>query len=192
MSDEIHFKPIAELAGLLEAKKLSSLELTQAMIGRTKAVEPQVKAFNSFDEAGALAQAIVSDERRAAGRARGPLDGIPVGLKDVIAVAGQPLTASSKMLANFVSPYDATVTEKLKNAGAVVWGRLNLDEFAMGSSTENSANGPTSNPWDLTRVPAVPRAAAPRRSPPAKRRRPSAPIRAAQCASRRRCAGSSA
>src|SRR5882724_8384611 len=152
MSDEIYFKPIAELAELLAAKKLSSLELTQAIIARTKAVEARVRAFNSFDEADALAQAAASDARRAAGQARGPLDGIPVGLKDVISVAGQPLTASSKMLANFISPYDATVTTKLKNAGAVVWGRLNLDEFAMGSSTENSANGPTSNPWDLTRV----------------------------------------
>jgi aspartyl-tRNA(Asn)/glutamyl-tRNA(Gln) amidotransferase subunit A len=153
MSEEIYFKSVAELAGLLETRKISALELAQAVIGRTKAVEARVKAFNSFDEASALAQAIVSDERREAGQARGPLDGIPVGLKDVISVAGQPLTASSKMLANFVSPYDATVTQKLKNAGAVLWGRLNLDEFAMGSSTENSANGPTSNPWDLTRVP---------------------------------------
>src|SRR5882724_394867 len=153
MSDEIYFKPIAELAELLAAKKLSSLELTQAMIGRTKAVEARVKAFNSYDEADALAQAIVSDERRAMGQARGPLDGIPVGLKDVISVANQPLTASSRILANFISPYDATATQKLKRAGAVVWGRLNLDEFAMGSSTENSANGPTCNPWDLTRVP---------------------------------------
>jgi len=132
---------------------LSSVELTLAVVARTKAVDGRVRAFNSYDEADALAQAAASDARRAAGQARGPLDGIPVGLKDVIAVAGQPLTASSKMLANFVSPYDATVTTKLKNAGAVLWGRLNLDEFAMGSSTENSANGPTSNPWDLTRVP---------------------------------------
>jgi aspartyl-tRNA(Asn)/glutamyl-tRNA(Gln) amidotransferase subunit A len=76
-----------------------------------------------------------------------------VGIKDVISVAGQPLTASSRMLENFVSPYDATVTERLKDAGAVCWGRLNLDEFAMGSSTENSAFGATSNPWDLERVP---------------------------------------
>jgi len=89
----------------------------------------------------------------AAGQSRGALDGIPIALKDVIAVAGQPLTASSRMLANFVSPYDATVTTKLKNAGAVLWGRLNCDEFAMGSSTENSAFHPTGNPWDVTRVP---------------------------------------
>jgi aspartyl-tRNA(Asn)/glutamyl-tRNA(Gln) amidotransferase subunit A len=150
---ELFFQPITQLAAALEAKTLSSVELTRAVIARTKAVEPRVHAFNSFDEADALAQAAASDARRAAGQARGPLDGIPIGLKDVIAVAGQPLTASSKMLANFVSPYDATVTAKLKNAGAVLWGRLNCDEFAMGSSTENSAFGPTFNPWDTTRVP---------------------------------------
>lgn len=153
MADELHFKPLTELAALLAAKKLSSRELTQAIVARTKAVDAKVKAFNSFDEADALAQAEASDRRRAVGEARGPLDGIPIGLKDVISVKGQPLTASSKMLANFVSPYDATVTEKLKHAGAVTWGRLNLDEFAMGSSTENSAFHTTCNPWDLSRVP---------------------------------------
>ncbi len=153
MSSELFFQPIAQLAAALDAKKFSSVELTRAVIARTKAVEARVHAFNSFDEAAVLAQAAASDARRAAGQARGPLNGIPIGLKDVIAVAGQPLTASSKILANFVSPYDATVTVKLKHAGAVLWGRLNCDEFAMGSSTENSANGPTSNPWDLARVP---------------------------------------
>jgi aspartyl-tRNA(Asn)/glutamyl-tRNA(Gln) amidotransferase subunit A len=153
MSDEHIFKPATELAAALEAKKISAVELTQAVVARTKAVDARVRAFNSYDEADALAQAAASDARRAAGQARGPLDGIPVGMKDVISVAGQPLTASSKMLANFVSPYDATVTEKLRRAGAVVWGRLNLDEFAMGSSTENSAFGATRNPWDLSRVP---------------------------------------
>ncbi len=114
---------------------------------------PDWGAFNSCDEADALAQAADSDARRAAGRACGPLDGIPIGLKDVIAVRNQPLTASSRMLANFISPYDATVTEKLRTAGAVLYGRLNCDEFAMGSSTENSAFHPTGNPWDVTRVP---------------------------------------
>ncbi len=153
MSSELFYHSIAELASALEAKTLSSVELTKAIVARTRAVDPRVKAFNSFDEADALAQAAASDARRAAGETRGALDGIPVGLKDVIAVEGQPLTASSRMLANFVSPYDATVTQKLKQAGAVCWGRLNLDEFAMGSSTENSAFGPTSNPWDLARVP---------------------------------------
>ena len=153
MSSELFFKPLTELADLLAAKTISSTELTQAVIARTKAVDSQVKAFNSFDEADALSQAAASDTRRAAGQARGPLDGIPIGFKDVIAVAGQPLTASSKMLANFISPYDATVTQKLKQAGAVCWGRLNLDEFAMGSSTENSAFHTTRNPYDLERVP---------------------------------------
>ena len=145
--------PATQLAELLRTGKLSAVELTQTHLDRIKAVEPRVKAFNSYDAANALAQAKASDERRAAGQARGPLDGIPVGLKDVIAVEGQPLTCSSKILANFVSPYDATVTTRLKAAGAVLLGRLNMDEFAMGSSTENSAVGPTANPWDLTRVP---------------------------------------
>lgn len=153
MSADLHFQSIAELAALLASRQLSAVELTNAIIGRTKAVEGKVKAFNSSDEAAALAQAAESDARRARGEGRGPLDGIPIGLKDVIAVTDQPLTASSRMLANFVSPYDATVTAKLKQAGAVLWGRLNCDEFAMGSSTENSAFGVTSNPWDLTRVP---------------------------------------
>jgi aspartyl-tRNA(Asn)/glutamyl-tRNA(Gln) amidotransferase subunit A len=153
MSVPLHYQTVAALASQLAAGKLSSVELTRAVLARTNAVEERVHAFNSFDEADALAQAGASDARRAAGQCRGPLDGIPIGLKDVIAVTGQPLTASSKMLAQFVSPYDATVTESLRRAGAVLHGRLNCDEFAMGSSTENSAFGPTHNPWDLTRTP---------------------------------------
>jgi len=153
MPEALHDLTLTELSALLAARRISAVELLQAVIARTRAVDGRVRAFNSFDEADALAQAAASDARRAAGQALGPLEGIPVGLKDVIAVAGQPLTASSRMLANYVSPYDATVTRRLKSAGAVVWGRLNLDEFAMGSSTENSATHPTCNPWDLTRVP---------------------------------------
>lgn len=149
----LHFQTIAELSARLERRELSAVELMQALIARTQAVEPRVHAFNSRDEADALAQAAASDARRAAGQARGPLDGIPIGLKDVIAVRDQPLTASSRMLQNFVSPYDATVTRRLKDAGAVLWGRLSCDEFAMGSSNENSAFGPVANPWDLARVP---------------------------------------
>ena len=153
MAEELIYQPLAQLAALLETGKLSSVELMQACLARTKAVESRVRAFNSFDEAAALADARAADERRARGRARGALDGVPVGMKDVIAVEGQPLTASSRMLANYVSPYDATATVKLRAAGMIPWGRLNLDEFAMGSSTENSAFGPTANPWDLSRVP---------------------------------------
>ncbi len=153
MSSPLFYQTLAELSAKLEAKQISAVELMQAVVERTKAVDGRVKAFNSFDETDALFQARASDERRAQGKALGALDGIPIGLKDVIAVAGQPLTCSSKILANFVSPYDATVTRKLKEAGAVCWGRLNMDEFAMGSSTENSAFGVTHNPWDLERVP---------------------------------------
>jgi aspartyl-tRNA(Asn)/glutamyl-tRNA(Gln) amidotransferase subunit A len=112
-----------------------------------------VRAFLHRDEADALAQARASDERRARGEARGPLEGVPIGIKDVIAVKDQPLTCASRMLEKFISPYDATVTERLRAAGAVLWGRLNMDEFAMGSSTENSAFQKTANPWDLTRIP---------------------------------------
>jgi aspartyl-tRNA(Asn)/glutamyl-tRNA(Gln) amidotransferase subunit A len=150
---ELHYRPLAALASELASGRLASADLVRAAIARTEAVDGKVRAFNSFDPEDALAQARASDERRAAGRPLGPLDGIPIGFKDVIAVAGQPLTASSRMLATFVSPYDATSTRRLREAGAVCWGRLNLDEFAMGSSTENSAFHPTANPWDLERVP---------------------------------------
>jgi aspartyl-tRNA(Asn)/glutamyl-tRNA(Gln) amidotransferase subunit A len=143
---------LTDASAALASKTLSSVELTRACIARTEAVEPRVHAFNSRDEATALAAARASDERRAAGRTLGPLDGIPIGLKDIISVKDQPLTASSRILAGYISPYDATVTRNLRDAGAVFWGRLNLDEFAMGSSTENSAMGPTSNPYDLARV----------------------------------------
>jgi aspartyl-tRNA(Asn)/glutamyl-tRNA(Gln) amidotransferase subunit A len=153
MSSAFVFQSLTDLAAQLAARQISSVELTSAVIARTQAVESRIQAFNSSDGADALAQAAASDARRAAGEARGPLEGIPIGLKDVIAVKDQPLTASSKMLANFVSPYDATVTTKLRAAGAVLYGRLNCDEFAMGSSTENSAFHPTANPWDVTRVP---------------------------------------
>jgi aspartyl-tRNA(Asn)/glutamyl-tRNA(Gln) amidotransferase subunit A len=151
-ADLIH-QPASQLAALLAAGEISSVGLVQACLARTGAVDGRVKAFNSLDAAAALALAEAADARRAAGQVRGPLDGIPVGFKDVIAVEGQPLTCSSRMLANFVSPYDATVTTKIKAAGAIPFGRLNMDEFAMGSSTENSAFAPTANPWDLTRVP---------------------------------------
>lgn len=149
----LHHQTVAELSAALATGAITSVALTEAVIARVRAVEDRVQAFNSFDADDALAQARASDARRAAGQALGPLDGIPVGLKDVIAVKDQPLTASSKMLGNFVSPYDATVTTRLRAAGVVLWGRLNMDEFAMGSSTENSATKKTANPHDLSRIP---------------------------------------
>lgn len=150
---DLHYQSVEELAGHLARREISAVELLRAYLARAKALEPRLHAFNSFDEDDALAQAAASDARRASGRSLGPLDGIPIGLKDVIAVKDQPLTASSRMLRNFISPYDATVSRKLREAGAVLFGRLNCDEFAMGSSNENSAFGPVANPWDTTRVP---------------------------------------
>ncbi len=152
MADDLHFKTLTELQSLLSSGDVSSVELTQALINRKEAVDPQVQAFNSLNSEGALAEAEAADQRRAAGEIKGSLDGIPIGLKDVISVKDRPLTCSSKMLEDFVSPYDATTTSKLKDAGAVLFGRLNMDEFAMGSSTENSAFKTTFNPWDLERV----------------------------------------
>jgi aspartyl-tRNA(Asn)/glutamyl-tRNA(Gln) amidotransferase subunit A len=137
----------------LEKKQFSSVELTKAFIARTHAVDKSVRAFLSFDEKKTLAEAEASDVRRSKGQSLGRLDGMPVGLKDIFAEKGQPLTCGSRILEHFVSPYDATVVKKLKDAGAVLWGRLNMDEFAMGSSSENSAFQVTSNPWDLDRIP---------------------------------------
>lgn len=152
MSD-LYFKTITELAALLASGETSSVAITQAIIDRTAAVDDRVKAFLHTDAEDALTQANASDERRAAGKAIGPLDGIPIGIKDILAVKGQPLQCASKILENYVSPFDATCIAKLRQAGAVIWGRLNMDEFAMGSSTENSAYQTTANPWDPNTIP---------------------------------------
>lgn len=149
----LHFKTIAELSAALEAGETTSLAITEAVIERTAAVEDKVKAFLYYDAEDALSQARASDERRVAGQVRGPLDGIPVGIKDVLAVKDQPLRCASKMLDSYVSPFDATCIAKLRQAGAIIYGRLNMDEFAMGSSTENSAYQTTANPWDLETIP---------------------------------------
>lgn len=153
MGKPLHFHTAGEIAELLANGSCSSKEVTHAVIERTSVVDDRVKAFTQRDEELALAQARESDQRRAAGKSLGPLDGVPVSLKDVLASKGQRLTCGSRMLENFVSPYDATVVEKLKRSGAVLWGRLNMDEFAMGSSNENSAFFATANPWDLDRIP---------------------------------------
>ena len=152
MSD-LHFKTITQLAAMLAAGEITSVAITQAVIDRTAAVDAQVKAFLSSDPKDALSQAKASDERRVAGKSLGPLDGIPIGIKDTLAVKDQPLRCASKMLENYVSPFDATCIAKLRKAGVVIWGRLNMDEFAMGSSTENSAYQTTCNPWNLETIP---------------------------------------
>ena len=144
---------ISQLREKLAKRDVSARELTQACLDRVRKIDGQLHAFLSVDEADALAQADASDKLLASDGTGKPLLGIPVGMKDVIAVKGHPLGCASKILAKFVSPYDSTVTEKLKAAGAIIFGRLNMDEFAMGSSTENSAFVTTRNPWDTSRIP---------------------------------------
>ncbi len=146
---------ISELTGKLARREASAREAVQACLDQIGRVDDRVKAFLSHDAADALAQADAADREIAAGvtRAAKPLLGVPVALKDVLCVRGQPCQCGSKILGDFRSPYDATVVEKLKAAGAIVFGRLNMDEFAMGSSTENSAFFTTRNPWDPDRVP---------------------------------------
>ena len=147
------FKDAADMAQALAAKEVSSVELTQAHLDRIAAVDGDVKAFLHVDGTGALAQAAAVDADRAAGKAMSPLAGVPLALKDVLAQKGIPTTAGSKILQGWKPPYDSTVVSKLKDAGVVILGKTNMDEFAMGSSTENSGYGPTFNPWDLTRTP---------------------------------------
>ena len=137
---------------LLDRREVSSVELTRAVLDRIHDVEDRVKAFVTVTDEVALEQARRADERIAAGDAQ-PLTGIPMQLKDNMCTRGIPTTCSSRMLQDFVSPYDATVTARLYAQDAVLVGKGNLDEFAMGSSTENSAFETTRNPWDLDRVP---------------------------------------
>ncbi len=153
MKEEILFQPLKDLIDGLSEKRFSSVELTQTCIDRTQACEPKIKAFLSFDREKTLAEARASDERRSKGQTLSELDGIPIGLKDIFSEKGQPLTCASRMLEHYVSPYDATVVSRLKASGMVCWGRLNMDEFAMGSTSENSAFHVTCNPWDVTRIP---------------------------------------
>ena len=145
---------ISELASRLNRREVSAREVTQACLDQIARVDGTVHAFISHDAADALAQADAADRllRDGCGKDR-PLLGVPIAVKDVLAVKGQPLNCGSKILGKFVSPYDGTAIEKLKKAGAIIFGRLNMDEFAMGSSTENSAFGVTRNPWDTSRIP---------------------------------------
>ena len=146
---------ISALAAKLGRREVSAREAMQACLDQIQKVEGRIHAFISYDAADAQAQADAADKALAGGATHRekPLLGIPIGIKDVIAVRNQPLNCGSKILGKFISPYSATVVEKLQAAGAIIFGRLNMDEFAMGSSTENSAFGVTRNPWDTSRIP---------------------------------------
>src|SRR5471032_975265 len=143
---------ISELAAKLASRQVSAREATQACLDQIARVDGKIHAFISYDAADALAQADAADKLIAAGESK-PLLGVPIAVKDVLCVKNQPLNCASKILGKFISPYDATAIEKLKAAGAIVFGRCNMDESAMGSSTENSAFGATKNPWDISRIP---------------------------------------
>jgi aspartyl-tRNA(Asn)/glutamyl-tRNA(Gln) amidotransferase subunit A len=139
----------AQIAHLIAGREVSAVEVATAHLDRIEAVDERVHAFLHVDREGALAAARAVD----AGEVSGPLAGVPIAVKDVIATKGIPTTAASKILEGWLPPYDATITARIKQAGIVMLGKTNMDEFAMGSSTENSAYGPTRNPWDLDRIP---------------------------------------
>jgi len=147
------YSSATEMAQALSKKDISSVELTKLHLDRIEAVDGKVHAFLHVDSQGAIAQATAVDAKRAAGEKLSPLAGVPLALKDILAQKGVPTTAGSKILQGWRPPYDSTVVAKLKAAGVVILGKTNMDEFAMGSSTENSAYGTTQNPWDLTRTP---------------------------------------
>lgn len=148
----MHYKTLAELSLALKEKKITSLELTQFYLERIKRFDKTLNAFITVTEEYALNQARIADKARAHGNC-GPLHGIPIAHKDIFCTKEIKTSCGSKMLDNFISPYDATVVKKLNAAGVVLLGKTNMDEFAMGSSNENSYYGPVKNPWDLERVP---------------------------------------
>ena len=142
----------ADLAEKIHAGEVSSVDATRAHLDRIAAVDGDVHAFLHVGEDAALAAAEQADKDIAAGNVASPLAGVPLALKDVFTTTDAPTTCASKILEGYMSPYDATVTKKIRAAGIPILGKTNMDEFAMGSSTENSAYGPTHNPWDLTRT----------------------------------------
>jgi len=144
--------PLADLAAALAAKLVSAVELTESVLRRIDAANPRLNAFLTIDREGALDRARAADAARTAGKA-GPLTGIPVAHKDVLMTAGLRTSCGSRMLENFVAPYDAFVVQRLADAGMVMVGKTNMDEFAMGSSNENSFFGPVRNPWNPEYVP---------------------------------------
>jgi len=148
----LHDKSVAELSAALQARQVSSVEVTRAFLDRVERHQAGLNAFISISAEAALAEAAQADLRLGRKDA-GPLTGIPIAHKDIFCTRGEKTTCGSRMLANFVSPYDATVVERLRGAGLVMLGKTNMDEFAMGSSNETSFFGPVHNPWDLKRVP---------------------------------------
>ena len=147
-----HDKTLAELSAMLEAGEVTSVELTQAFLDRIKQYDPQINSFVTVSDELALKQAADADAQRKAGKAT-PLTGIPIAHKDIFCTLDVKTSCGSKMLDNFISPYDATVVEKMKQAGVVMLGKTNMDEFAMGSSNETSFYGPVKNPWNTDAVP---------------------------------------
>ncbi len=143
----------ADLAASLRNGDLTSVEATQAHLDRITAVDTAVHAFLHVDTEGALAQAKAADQRRAEGGDVPPLLGVPIAVKDIVTTRGLPTTAGSRILEGWVPPYDASLVTRLRAAGMPILGKTNMDEFAMGSSTEHSGYGPTHNPWDLERIP---------------------------------------
>jgi len=150
---ELIKKSAAELAAAVAAGEASAVEIATAHLDRIAAVDDKVRAFLHVATDDALAQAREVDRKRAAGEPLGALAGVPVAVKDLFTTIGMPTTCGSKILEGWVPPYESTVTQRLRGAGAVLIGKANMDEFAMGSSTENSGYGPSRNPWNLAKVP---------------------------------------
>lgn len=153
MNMELYKKTASELSRLLQKKEISSVELTKDILARTESVEKKVQGYITLTAEDALKSAAIVDSKRAAGENLGALAGIPVAIKDNICTKGTLTTCASKMLFNFIPPYHATVIEKLLAQNVILTGKTNMDEFAMGSSCENSAMHPTYNPHDLNCVP---------------------------------------
>ncbi len=153
MTAELIKLTAAEIAAKIASGEVTAVQVTEAHLARIEAVDEKVNAFLHVDREGALAQARAVDAKRARGEKLGPLAGVPLALKDIFTTKGIPTTVGSKILEGWIPPYDATLTQRLKAADVVILGKTNMDEFAMGSSTENSAYGPTGNPWDLTKIP---------------------------------------